>query len=77
MLLLFLHYIFTMSSLFQLCLKYKVLYYFSFCIVYLICLYYLCIIFGIIFCCVYNKVAMFDLFQQVSKCIWNNFIDII
>ena len=26
---------------------------------------------------VYNNVAMFDLFQHVSKCIWNNFIDVI
>ena len=34
-------------------------------------------ILGIIFCCVYDNVAMFDFFQHVSKCIWNNFIDVI
>ena len=28
-------------------------------------------------CCVYDNVTVFDLFQHVSKCIWNNFIDVI
>ena len=41
------------------------------------CVHYLCIIFGIIFCCVYNNVAIFNLFQHVSKCVCNNFIDVI
>ena len=28
-------------------------------------------------CCAYDNVAMFDLFQYVSKFIWNNFFDVI
>ena len=68
MLLLFLHYIFyyviiipaVMSKMQSFMLLFILHYVFD---MFVLFVYY----FGIIFCCVYNNVAMFDLFQHVSK----------